>query len=143
MAGGSPRAGAGDSGSSKAGAGDEAPGERRPSPASVPPDRRVQPAGRTRDAEECPRLPQRGGSPTAGTGEAPGTWTSVDPRSSHAGLLDIRRTLKPRPGRQGPGRSSVSGEAPEGKRRLGFTLKSDPVPRELLEVRQSQRPSWL
>ncbi|KAJ1166024.1 hypothetical protein NDU88_006435 [Pleurodeles waltl] len=50
MAGGSPRAGAGDSGSSEAGARDEAPGERRPSPASVPPGRN----GGTKDAEECP-----------------------------------------------------------------------------------------
>ncbi|KAJ1129807.1 hypothetical protein NDU88_008172 [Pleurodeles waltl] len=55
-------------------------------------------------------------------------------------VLDISRTLNPRPGWQGPGRSSGGG-APEVKKRSGFTLKSDPVPRELLEVRPSRRPS--
>ncbi|KAJ1200943.1 hypothetical protein NDU88_004763 [Pleurodeles waltl] len=139
MAGGSPRAGAGDSGSSEAGARDEALGERRPSPASVPPGRKGQPAGGPKDAEKClstkaVRLREQARR------WGPGRRSILGPRTQ--GSLTFSKPSKPRPGWKGPGRSSVGGGAPEGKRRSGFTLKSDPVHRELLEVRPSRQPSW-
>ncbi|KAJ1207612.1 hypothetical protein NDU88_003002 [Pleurodeles waltl] len=68
----------------------------------------------------------------------PGRRSILGPHTQ--GSLTSAEPSKPRPGRQGPGRSSVGG-APEGKRRSVFTLKSDPVPRELLGVRPSLRPS--
>ncbi|KAJ1208239.1 hypothetical protein NDU88_003625 [Pleurodeles waltl] len=72
----------------------------------------------------------------------PGRRSILGPRTQ--GSLTSAEPSKPRPGWQGPGRSSVGGGgAPEGKRRSGFTLKSDPVPRELLEVRPSRQPSCL
>ncbi|KAJ1127808.1 hypothetical protein NDU88_006201 [Pleurodeles waltl] len=46
------------------------------------------PAG-PKTLRKCPRLPQCKGSPTAGTGEAPGTWTPIDPQTSRAGLQGI------------------------------------------------------
>ncbi|KAJ1157942.1 hypothetical protein NDU88_010639 [Pleurodeles waltl] len=117
MAGGSSRVGAGDGGSSKAEARDEAPGEWRPGPTSVP--IRLKRAVCPRD-QECGRVPSAASmrrQSDYGTVEASGTWTSVDPRSSRAGVLDISRTLDPRPSRQGPGRSSGEGGGHQRERR--------------------------
>ncbi|KAJ1179704.1 hypothetical protein NDU88_004938 [Pleurodeles waltl] len=61
----------------------------------------------------------------------PGRRSILCPRTQ--GSLTSAEPSKPRPGRQGPGRSSVGG-APEGKRRSGFTLKSDPDPLQLLDT---------
>ncbi|KAJ1154142.1 hypothetical protein NDU88_006896 [Pleurodeles waltl] len=49
-----PRAGAGDNGSSEVGARAEAPGERRPGPASISASGEGQPSGGTKDAEKMP-----------------------------------------------------------------------------------------
>ncbi|KAJ1163077.1 hypothetical protein NDU88_003540 [Pleurodeles waltl] len=75
----------------------------------------------------------------------PGRQSILGPRAQ--GSLASAKPSKPRPSRQGPGRSSVGGGHPRERGESGFTLKSDPVPRELLEwevtLRHRTEVPWL